>query len=751
MPFQPLEKQILVSKPGLGNESAKKPSAIQQLLEVPWLGLRSDVVLHPGPVDPDGQRSYVLEDPVRGNNFRLGYAEGELLYRLAREPDPDAAAANLYATTTLRPAPQEIAAFITMLQKEGLANLPTEEVIRREMQGHGSEIRDHEDTSHSPDTSFLQKIFQGAVFFRIPLLKPDAFLNRALPWVSWLWSRPAGWIYLFCGLTGLMLTLQEIELYFSTVSYLFTPQGAAVFFLCLALLKTGHEFAHAFAVKALGNDLHVRSMGVFFIVFWPLFYTDTTDVWKIPDRGQRIWVSAAGVLFEMAVAGIALLMWALLPDGIPRSLMFVLSGTSLISTVFVNLNPFMRFDGYYLLMDLWGIDNLRSRSFAILRHAVRRILLDWKGGVPEIHPHRRGMIVYGILALMYRIFITLSIALAAYHLYSPAFGVIVLFMEIGIFIVRPLWFEVQAVMKASKMIGSKFRVALTICGFMMLIGLLCLPMPRFTHLPCLLMLKGANRIDAPSAGQLAMPLPQQGKKIGAGELITRINSDALEHDARNAKFDLKSVKTSIEGLGGGGEQGAYRNWLLAEEDRLKAVCDKMAQAIAQLEIRAPTHGQITDVNEDLYEGAYIASGTYLFTVADADAREVKVFVHEKISPELIGQSISVSEFQPAAFGPRVAAYRYLSEFREKSDFPVMYLPNESLLDIAHGPIMSVRDARGFRPRDAHFSFTFDVKEKVPDWLPHGMPSWIWVRSESRSVMGQLFSAIWKSLTERGLF
>ena len=81
----------------------------------------------------------------------------------------------------------------------------------------------------------------------------------------------------------------------------------------------------------------------------------------------------------------------------------------------------------------------------------------------------------------------------------------------------------------------------------------------------------------------------------------------------------------------------------------------------------------------------------------------------------------------------------------------MYLPNESLLDIAHGPIMSVRDARGFRPRDAHFSFTFDVKEKVPEWLPHGMPSWIWVRSESRSVMGQLFSAIWKSLTERGLF
>ncbi|RLC01427.1 MAG: hypothetical protein DRI57_31135, partial [Deltaproteobacteria bacterium] len=80
-----------------------KKTSVQNILESPWLGLRPDVVLHPGPIDPDGQRSYVLEDPVRGNNFRLGYAEGELLYRLATEPDPDAAAADLYATTTLRP------------------------------------------------------------------------------------------------------------------------------------------------------------------------------------------------------------------------------------------------------------------------------------------------------------------------------------------------------------------------------------------------------------------------------------------------------------------------------------------------------------------------------------------------------------------------------------------------------------------------------------------------------------------------
>ncbi|NJL60361.1 MAG: site-2 protease family protein [Desulfobacteraceae bacterium] len=109
-------------------------------------------------------------------------------------------------------------------------------------------------------------------------------------------------------------------MYFGTISYLLTPQGSVAFFLCLALLKIGHEFAHAYSAKSMG--LHVRSMGIFFIVLWPLLYTDVTDVWKIPDRRKRIRVAAAGVLFEIVVGGLAFLGWVVLSDGILKSLMF---------------------------------------------------------------------------------------------------------------------------------------------------------------------------------------------------------------------------------------------------------------------------------------------------------------------------------------------------------------------------------------------------------------------------------------------
>jgi putative peptide zinc metalloprotease protein len=705
---------------------------IDFLLEHPWMGLRPDLVLYPGPLDFDGQRSWVLEDPVRGNNFRLGHAEGELLYRLTTEPDLESAVRKLYNTTTLRPSIQEIVGFITMLQREHLAVLPADRVIEQEA---GSQA--------PTNSSLLHQVLQGQIFFRIPLLRPDAFLRRTLPMVSILWTAPLKWVYLICGIVGLGLTLQEIEQYLSTASYLFTPQGSLAFIFCLVLLKTGHEFAHAYTAKSYG--LHVRSMGLFFIVIWPLLYTDTTDAWKIPDRRRRIRVSAAGVLFELAVGGIALSAWAFLPDGILRSLMFFLSGTSLVSTLFINLNPFMRYDGYYVLMDYWGVDNLRPRAFAMFRHALRRLLLDWQGPVPEIHPNRRGLIIYGFLAGMYRIFVGFSIAIAVYYLFFPALGLVILLVEVWLFLIRPLWVEVQAVARNRRFLGSKLRLAVSAAVFFGLFSLLIIPIPYTAHVPALLLYQNATRIEAASAGRLAMKLPEEGQGIQAGELLARISSEQLIYELQQTQFDLAGVRVSIRSLGGGGEQGAYRQWLMAEEERMLAAIDKYRQAIAQLEIHSPITGRVVEVNKDLYPEASVAKGTYLFTVADPDAHELKAFVHEKRRSRLEAEADRPATVHFAGPEAPVLEARIL----EKGVFPIQTLPNESLLDVAGGPIASIQDSFGRRARDAYFAFTFAIDE-VPAWMSHGMPGWIWLKSEGRSILKQGWEWVWQNLFERGL-
>ncbi|NJL60360.1 MAG: HlyD family efflux transporter periplasmic adaptor subunit [Desulfobacteraceae bacterium] len=411
----------------------------------------------------------------------------------------------------------------------------------------------------------------------------------------------------------------------------------------------------------------------------------------------------------------------------------------------VNLNPFMRYDGYYFLMDWWGIDNLRPRSFAMLRYALRRLLLDWKGPPPEIHPRRNTMIMYAVLALSYRLVIYFSIAVAVYYLYSPVPGLILFGVEIWFFTLRPIWIEIRDTLRQRYFMGSILRVMLTLCIIGTLVYVLIIPIPEFERIPCLILYKGTNRVDSPSAGRLSMPMPKSGREVRQGDLITRVSSDDLLRDAEKVRFDLETIKASIDNLGSGGAQGAYRSWLIVEEERLNASLEKYTQAIAQLEIRAPADGFITDINEKLYEGAYLAKGAYLFTIANLKSHELKAYIHERLIGE-IGFS-DKAKITVHFAGPELP--RLSATLKEKSAFPVYSFPNDSLFDIAGGPMLSVQDRAGRKPRDAYFAYTFDV-DAIPKWIPHGQPSWVWIRQEPISVVNRIFDKIWKSLTQRGI-
>ena len=117
-------------------------------------------------------------------------------------------------------------------------------------------------------------------------------------------------------------------------------------------------------------------MGVAFLVLWPMFYTDTNESWKLQSRRHRLNIASAGVIVELAIAAIATLLWSFLPPGNLREAIFVIATTTWISSVIINASPFMRFDGYYLLSDLWRMPNLHERSFTLARWWLRKKLFD---------------------------------------------------------------------------------------------------------------------------------------------------------------------------------------------------------------------------------------------------------------------------------------------------------------------------------------------------------------------------------------
>jgi putative peptide zinc metalloprotease protein len=94
-------------------------------------------------------------------------------------------------------------------------------------------------------------------------------------------------------------------------------------------------------------------------------------------------IGAGGVLAELLLACIALLAWSLLPDGPGRTAAFMLASATWITTLVVNLNPFMRFDGYFLISDFWEVDNLQGRAFALCRWRLREFLFGYGAPAPE--------------------------------------------------------------------------------------------------------------------------------------------------------------------------------------------------------------------------------------------------------------------------------------------------------------------------------------------------------------------------------
>ena len=186
-------------------------------------------------------------------------------------------------------------------------------------------------------------------------------------------------------------------------------------------------------------------MGVAFLVMFPVLYTDTTDAWKLQSRRDRLRIVTAGVRTELYLALIATFLWGVLPDGSLRSAAFFIATTSWVTSVLVNISPFMRFDGYYAFSDLIGVENLQQRAFELGRWRLRRWLWGLNDPLPEPMPRRRArlLILYAWGTWLYRFFLFLGIALLVYHFFFKVLGIFLFIVEVLWFIVMPIFKEVR--------------------------------------------------------------------------------------------------------------------------------------------------------------------------------------------------------------------------------------------------------------------------------------------------------------------
>ena len=130
--------------------------------------------------------------------------------------------------------------------------------------------------------------------------------------------------------------------------------------------------------------LRITTMGVAFLVLFPVFYTDATDARNLASRHKRLALTAAGVIAELTIAGLATIGWAFSNPGHLQSICFVLASLNWVSSLLISANLAMRFDGYYRASDLLGVQNLEYPQLAAQN----------KGTLPTVQdPHSTALLL----------------------------------------------------------------------------------------------------------------------------------------------------------------------------------------------------------------------------------------------------------------------------------------------------------------------------------------------------------------------
>ncbi|MFY4749284.1 site-2 protease family protein [Aliarcobacter butzleri] len=292
-----------------------------------------------------------------------------------------------------------------------------------------------------------QNIFKWLIhnylFIRIPLLKPDKWLERNKNKVDFLYSNLWRNIVLFLGFIGIVLVLRDWENFISTFMYLFSKEGFFYYFLSLVFVKSLHELGHAFTAKRYGCK--VPTMGVAFLVLFPVLYTDTTNSWKLKSKYKRLKIVLAGIKIELYLAFLSTFLWSFAPDGIFKSILFIIATTSWISSLLINVSPFLRFDGYYALSDITDTKNLQPRSFSMAKWFIRKNILGLEEVKPETLSKQKELffIYYAIGTWIYRFFLFLGIAVLVYYFAFKVLGIILFLIEIIWFIILPVYKELK--------------------------------------------------------------------------------------------------------------------------------------------------------------------------------------------------------------------------------------------------------------------------------------------------------------------
>ncbi|WP_416896332.1 MAG: hypothetical protein ACMVY4_12380 [Minwuia sp.] len=424
------------------------------------------------------------------------------------------------------------------------------------------------------------------LFMQVKLFEVGPLQPRLAGLARFYCSRPAVIFIVLLGLVGLWLSVANDWAILKGPEATLSAETLLTFALLTPFLKIFHEFGHVLVATRRG--VPVRYCGFYLVGLFPLPFVDCSEAELLDSRKERLTISLGGLYADFTVAAIALILWHVMEGETAKAIAASVFLFNSVHTLMFNINPLLKLDGYFALLDLLGLRNLYSRSFMALRVLMGRIVRFDMPGAGSVIAEYGPNIAYALASFALKIWILIFIA---WQVLPQVFGLgtLLVIWGIGGMFFSPL---LSASFGSERNPGAQRvpRGKLAIWGaiFCSLVGLLfIIRLPFVEAVPVRIDFENVYALRAASGGVVESAAP--AGFVREGDLLLKLTDPEAEGEMVVAERRMALAEEALQAARGSGPlavEGAQR--------RLKTAGTAIAlleQQAAAREIRAAHDGR----------------------------------------------------------------------------------------------------------------------------------------------------------------
>ncbi len=586
--------------------------------------LRADLIIHKQYFKND--EYFVIKDPLALTYFRLRPEDAFIINLLDGKRNLKAIAEEYYqqypnSTHKL----EDIGSFIQHLGIGGLLNINARRFV------------DYARQKPARPNSLLKlwmMSMQKLIFLKVPLIDPSPWLGKVTAKITFVWSHWfVGTCLAFFAWTIFWLILNREAFAHNDINFL-SPANLFLLWLSIIFVKTCHEFGHATTCRHFGGEVH--EIGVCLICFTPCGYVDASDAYMMKHKRHKIYTTLAGVFTEFIIASLCAYAWLYLSPGLLKNIAFNLMFVASINTIFFNMNPLMRFDGYYVVSDLADIPNLRTKSINYCSYRIQQFLFGIRNTFQErlfdLQTNGRFFIIYAISAFLYMAFIIYSLSQIFAHVLAPyglgefglSLGVFAQISFIGFPIAKVLSdaFSPEAASHIIKVESTKNRLIFIGLSLLVIFLVIAFLPSRYNINRQGIVLYSQSEIIATRTGGLVQDVfVKTGDWVEEGEVVIRLKNPSLESDLAIAQVDFELAKLSYGDLQNESSWETTRHMAgaAAALEVAETHYRRVLEEAEDLELKAPIAGYVLTTDVHQFIGKYIVPRQALMRVGTRDS------------------------------------------------------------------------------------------------------------------------------------